>query len=99
MSFVGSLLCLAYFVVGKNDSVGILAYLLPSVVSVYNLRLELMRRRRPRDIIDSESSNQPVQRTGASRSAHEPNGPSPAVCVSPNARRNNPHALEDEARG
>ena len=39
MSIVGSLMCLAYFVWGKNDSVGILAYLFPACVSIYNLYL------------------------------------------------------------
>ena len=46
MSMAGSLMCLAYFVFGKNDSVGILAYLFPSFVSAYNLYLEMTHRRR-----------------------------------------------------
>jgi lipid-A-disaccharide synthase-like uncharacterized protein len=79
MSLVGSLLSLAYFVFGKNDSVGILAYVFPSIVSVYNLRLEFAQKRRLRNIGDSESSNQPVQRTGASRSVYEPNRTSSAA--------------------
>jgi lipid-A-disaccharide synthase-like uncharacterized protein len=54
MSLAGSLLCLAYFVFGKNDSVGILAYLFPSAVSVYNLRLEFTHRRRLRDMAGPE---------------------------------------------
>ena len=54
MSLAGSLLCLAYFVFGKNDSVGILAYLFPSAVSAYNLRLEFTHRRRLRDISAAE---------------------------------------------
>ncbi len=41
MSMIGSIMCLAYFVWGKNDSVGILAYLFPFFVSSYNLFLEL----------------------------------------------------------
>ncbi len=41
MSIAGSLMCLAYFVWGKNDSVGILAYLFPSVISAYNLYLDV----------------------------------------------------------
>jgi lipid-A-disaccharide synthase-like uncharacterized protein len=57
MSLVGSLLSLAYFVFGKNDLVGILAYVFPSVVSVYNLRLEFAQKRRLQEIADSESSN------------------------------------------
>jgi lipid-A-disaccharide synthase-like uncharacterized protein len=41
MSMTGSLLCLLYFIFGKNDSVGILAYLFPSGVSAYNLYLDI----------------------------------------------------------
>jgi lipid-A-disaccharide synthase-like uncharacterized protein len=37
LSVCGSVLLLAYFIVGKNDSVGILSNLFPVVVSVYNL--------------------------------------------------------------
>lgn len=50
MSMVGSLMCLAYFVFGKNDSVGILAYLFPSSVSAYNVYLELAHRRRSEEL-------------------------------------------------
>jgi lipid-A-disaccharide synthase-like uncharacterized protein len=41
LSVFGSILLLAYFVVGKNDSVGILSNLFPVVVSVYNLVMHL----------------------------------------------------------
>jgi lipid-A-disaccharide synthase-like uncharacterized protein len=41
MSLLGSLLCLVYFIFGKNDSVGILSYLLPSTVAAYNLFLDI----------------------------------------------------------
>lgn len=41
MSILGSLLCLAYFIFGKNDSVGILSNAFPFVVALYNLRLAL----------------------------------------------------------
>ncbi len=37
MSVSGSALLLAYFVFGKNDSVGILSNFFPVFVSVYNL--------------------------------------------------------------
>ncbi len=37
LSVCGSVLLLAYFTVGKNDSVGILSNLFPAFVSVYNL--------------------------------------------------------------
>ncbi len=41
MSVAGSLLCLTYFVFGKNDSVGILGYLFPTLVAGYNLYLDI----------------------------------------------------------
>ena len=44
MSMAGSALCLAYFVFGKNDSVGILANAFPFTVALYNLRLALRAR-------------------------------------------------------
>lgn len=44
LSVAGSLLCLSYFVFGKNDSVGILGYLFPAGVSLYNLVLDARHR-------------------------------------------------------
>ncbi len=41
LSVLGSVLLLAYFIVGKNDSVGIVANLFPAFVSVYNLIVHL----------------------------------------------------------
>jgi lipid-A-disaccharide synthase-like uncharacterized protein len=41
MSMTGSLLLLAYFIFGKNDSVGILSNLFPAVIAGYNLYLDL----------------------------------------------------------
>jgi lipid-A-disaccharide synthase-like uncharacterized protein len=41
MSVGGSLLLLAYFTWGKNDSVGILSNLFPVFIASYNLYLEL----------------------------------------------------------
>jgi len=46
LSMVGSLMCLSYFVFGKNDSVGILGYLFPAGVSVYNFILDARHRAR-----------------------------------------------------
>lgn len=46
MSLLGSTLLLAYFIWGKNDSVGILANLFPMSVSVYNLVLHRRSRHR-----------------------------------------------------
>ncbi len=46
LSVFGSLLCLLYFVFGKNDSVGILAYSFPTFVATYNLILEVSHRRK-----------------------------------------------------
>lgn len=42
---VGSLLLVSYFTFGKNDSVGILSNLFPSVVAIYNLVVDLRHRR------------------------------------------------------
>jgi lipid-A-disaccharide synthase-like uncharacterized protein len=41
MSVLGSLLLLAYFIFGKNDSVGILSNLFPMLIAGYNLYLDL----------------------------------------------------------
>ena len=46
MSISGSLLLLAYFTFGKNDSVGILSNLFPAAVAMYNLYLDLRHRRK-----------------------------------------------------
>lgn len=45
MSISGSLLLLAYFTFGKNDSVGILSNLFPCAIALYNLHLEKKTRR------------------------------------------------------
>ena len=45
LSVLGSGLLLAYFVVGKNDSVGILSNFFPVFVSVYNLYVHLRSRK------------------------------------------------------
>jgi lipid-A-disaccharide synthase-like uncharacterized protein len=41
LSLTGSLLLLLYFIFGKNDSVGILSYLMPSAIAAYNLFLHI----------------------------------------------------------
>ncbi|MGH8190363.1 MAG: lipid-A-disaccharide synthase N-terminal domain-containing protein [Rhodanobacteraceae bacterium] len=41
LSVCGSILLLAYFIFGKNDSVGILSQLFPALVAVYNLVVHL----------------------------------------------------------
>lgn len=41
LSMAGSMMCLLYFIFGKNDSVGVLAYLFPSAISAYNLYLDI----------------------------------------------------------
>jgi lipid-A-disaccharide synthase-like uncharacterized protein len=52
MSISGSLILLAYFTFGKNDSVGVLSNLFPAGVACYNLFLDLRHRRR-RDALPS----------------------------------------------
>jgi lipid-A-disaccharide synthase-like uncharacterized protein len=46
MSLGGSILLLAYFIFGKNDSVGILSNAFPAGIALYNLYLELTHRSR-----------------------------------------------------
>ncbi len=50
MSVVGSLMLLAYFIAGKNDSVGVLSNLFPAFTAGYNLWLDL----RPRKSVAQE---------------------------------------------
>jgi lipid-A-disaccharide synthase-like uncharacterized protein len=45
MSLAGSFLLLAYFIWGRNDSVGIISNLFPCLVAAYNLRLDTSHRR------------------------------------------------------
>ena len=49
MSIWGSLLLLAYFTFGKNDSVGILSNLFPAGVAGYNMYLDLAHKRSLRE--------------------------------------------------
>jgi lipid-A-disaccharide synthase-like uncharacterized protein len=46
MSASGSVLLLAYFIFGKNDSVGVMSNLFPLFVALYNLYLDWQNRRR-----------------------------------------------------
>jgi len=46
MSVSGSVLLLAYFVFGKNDSVGVMSNLFPLFVALYNLYLDTQNRKR-----------------------------------------------------
>jgi len=55
MSLLGSLLCLLYFLFGKNDSVGILSYIMPSAVAAYNLVRDYKKGSRPFVPTDKES--------------------------------------------
>jgi len=50
MSLSGSLLLLAYFVFGKNDSVGIMANLFPCLVAGYNLYLDHRHHREVKEV-------------------------------------------------
>ncbi len=53
LSVIGSALLLSYFIVGKNDSVGILSNFFPAFVSVYNLIVH-MREVKRRGVVESE---------------------------------------------
>lgn len=44
MSVAGSLLLLTYFIVGKNDSVGVMSNLFPAFTAAYNLWLDVKNR-------------------------------------------------------
>ena len=55
LSLLGSLLCLSYFTFGKNDSVGIFSYLMPSGIALYNLFLDTRYRRRQLTQADIDS--------------------------------------------
>lgn len=46
LSIVGSVMTLAYFIWGKNDSVGILSNLFPMGIAVYNLMMDIRAARR-----------------------------------------------------
>jgi lipid-A-disaccharide synthase-like uncharacterized protein len=46
MSAVGSVLLLAYFIFGKNDSVGVMSNLFPLFVALYNLYLDSKNKKR-----------------------------------------------------
>ncbi|MDZ4742499.1 MAG: lipid-A-disaccharide synthase N-terminal domain-containing protein [Verrucomicrobiota bacterium] len=45
MSLCGSILCLSYFIFGKNDSVGIINNLFPTFIAAYNLYLDITHHR------------------------------------------------------
>ncbi|WP_161812059.1 lipid-A-disaccharide synthase N-terminal domain-containing protein [Steroidobacter agaridevorans] len=47
MSAAGSVLLLAYFIFGKNDSVGVMSNLFPLFVALYNLYLDSKNKQRP----------------------------------------------------
>ena len=49
MSVSGSALLLAYFIWGRNDSVGVLSNLFPMGVAIYNLVLDIRSSREERD--------------------------------------------------
>ena len=68
LSMAGSLMCLMYFIFGKNDSVGVLAYLFPSAISAYNLYLDLTHRKNS-DRSTSTDSPTPPEDSAAESSA------------------------------
>jgi lipid-A-disaccharide synthase-like uncharacterized protein len=56
MSISGSLLLLAYFTFGKNDSVGVLSNLFPAGIAGYNLVLDLRHKRSKREARESDAT-------------------------------------------
>ena len=55
MSASGSVLLLAYFIFGKNDSVGVMSNLFPLFVALYNLYLD----RRSKHLLARNTESQP----------------------------------------
>ena len=68
MSITGSLLLLAYFMFGKNDSVGILSNLFPAGVAGYNLVLDLRHKRGRREQREQDAKARRLARGQAERS-------------------------------
>jgi lipid-A-disaccharide synthase-like uncharacterized protein len=59
MSVSGSLLLLAYFTWGKNDSVGVLSNLFPMLVALYNLGLDWKLERATRGSVNPPAMVRP----------------------------------------
>jgi lipid-A-disaccharide synthase-like uncharacterized protein len=57
MSASGSVLLLAYFIFGKNDSVGVMSNLFPLFVALYNLYLDTKNRRNAGVGLQSDASH------------------------------------------
>ena len=53
MSVIGSLLALAYFIFGKNDSVGILSNLFPTFTALYNLWIDIKTRHKTVGVVEA----------------------------------------------
>ena len=49
LSLSGSVMLLAYFIFGKNDSVGIISNLFPAFIALYNLSLEMKYQNRVKE--------------------------------------------------
>ena len=56
MSIAGSALLLAYFILGKNDSVGVLANVFPMGVAIYNFTM-YRRATRPKPPLPSDQNS------------------------------------------
>ena len=61
MSIAGSGLLCAYFIFGKNDSVGLIANLFPMGIALYNLFLDLRSRRARHRSTGIEASGSPAR--------------------------------------
>ena len=55
LSMTGSMLLLCYFVIGKNDSVGIISNLFPVLVSAYNLMVHSRHTQRRCSALQSDA--------------------------------------------
>lgn len=56
MSMVGSALLLAYFIWGKNDSVGVMSNVFPMAVAAYNFAMHRRSRQERKRPVDQDSS-------------------------------------------
>ncbi|MEM9446005.1 MAG: lipid-A-disaccharide synthase N-terminal domain-containing protein [Verrucomicrobiota bacterium] len=61
MSIVGSSMLLAYFIFGKNDSVGVMSNLFPMCVALYNLYLDITHKKTMQAPVAVEESPELVE--------------------------------------
>jgi len=78
MSIAGSALLCAYFIFGKNDSVGLISNLFPMGIALYNLCVDLGSRRSEHDV-GGRSADATTSRQGSSSIANSIDSPADTV--------------------